>query len=320
MSTSSYESLLRACFGSILATVTGATVASCGSSPPSDCGGCGCSGVDAQSQSYDVTYTVCGSADADAEASSDGGALPDAGACFYTCAEACAILKPSSFGGTGVCVSSNIDVGAGQMATAMCATGYACLGRKVEGLETPRQGDWLARAAWLEAASVHAFVRLARELEAHGAPAELVARAKASARDEARHARIMRKLARKHGSRVPRVIPTDMPVRGLESIARENAVEGCVGETLGALLAAHRALSDSDPEMREAMAAIAPDELRHAALGWAVAEWVHANLADDARARVRAARDEAARSMLEAAASETERALAAALMQELWAA
>jgi hypothetical protein len=45
--------------------------------------------------------------------------------------------------------------------------------------------------AQLEAASIVAFDRLARELDAHGAPAELVAEARRAKTDEVRHARTL---------------------------------------------------------------------------------------------------------------------------------
>src|SRR5258708_38720960 len=78
----------------------------------------------------------------------------------------------------------------------------ACLRRAAR---SSSRGRWLADAAWMEAASVRAFQRLARELAAHGAPLELVREARRAARDEARHARVMTTLARRHGERVPRV-------------------------------------------------------------------------------------------------------------------
>ena len=66
---------------------------------------------------------------------------------------------------------------------------------------------------------------------------------------------------------------------------------------------------------------IAPDELRHAALGWAVNAWIERRLSPDARARVKAARDEAARALLaEARATREEHALATAIAEQLWAA
>ena len=57
-------------------------------------------------------------------------------------------------------------------------------------------GWWvvLIVAAWLEAASIPAFIYLARELDLHGAPSGLARAALAAARDEIRHARVMYRL------------------------------------------------------------------------------------------------------------------------------
>jgi len=175
----------------------------------------------------------------------------------------------------------------------------------------------LANLAWLEAASISAFRRLARELRAHGAPRALILRAKESARDEARHARLMSKLATKHGASVPRVTIRDVPVRSLESIARENAVEGCVMETYGALTAAWDATHEPDPEIADAMSQIAPDELRHAALGWAVAAWANERLSPAARKRVRAARNAAALALVAETPTKPESILASKLMEQV---
>jgi hypothetical protein len=312
-----FERVLRASFGGILASVSVASVAAC-SSQPTACGGCGC--ADSGVTPYNVTYTVCSTADAGTEAGSDGGV--DAGACFATCFEACAAMKPASAPGTGVCMSQP-DAGAGETVTASCQAEVLCTGRKLEGLENVDAGGpgaWLAKAAWLEAASVHAFLRLERELELHGAPTELIERARVCARDEARHARMMRQLARERGARVPRVAVTDVGVRTLERIALENAVEGCVGETYGALYAAWQSTHETDADIARAMRAIAPDELRHAALGWAVAAWIEPLLTDDERTRVEAARLAAARDIMARASSPEEHALATGLMREVWAA
>jgi hypothetical protein len=167
--------------------------------------------------------------------------------------------------------------------------------------------------AWLEAASVGAFRRLARELRAHGAPARLIAAAKASARDEIRHARVMAQLAKKHGSVVPPVVVRDVEhTRDLESVARENAVEGCVGETFGAALAAWDAEHGEHEDVRAAMRDIVDDEMRHAALGWAIAAWAEPHLSHEARVRVQGARDEAARDLAQKSP------LAAELHRTLW--
>ena len=81
--------------------------------------------------------------------------------------------------------------------------------------------------------------------------------------------------------------------RDIETIARENAVEGCTRETYAALVACRQARAATDPAIRAAMAGIARDETRHAALAWAVDGWSQALLGPAARRRVRDARREA---------------------------
>jgi hypothetical protein len=59
------------------------------------------------------------------------------------------------------------------------------------------------------------------------------------------------------------------PARSLEELAVENAVEGCVRETYGALTAIWQARTAKDPSVAAAVRRIARDETRHAALSWA---------------------------------------------------
>ncbi len=160
-------------------------------------------------------------------------------------------------------------------------------------------GAWLARVAWLEAASVPAFVFLARELEGHLAPRELIAAARAAVGDEIRHAALVGGLARRFGGQPAPAQVEAQAARSLEALAIENAVEGCVRETWGAALALRQSLAARDPEVRVAFAAIARDELRHAALGWAIDRWARTRLDDAARARVTLARAAAARALLD---------------------
>jgi len=245
-------------------------------------------------QDYMVTYDVCSivASDAGHDASTDAGEdSGDAGVCYTSCVEACQAMPPSNTNGVGSCVG-DVDGGDGGVRVAECQILQLC-GRMTGGLDEPATLEMIAHAAWLEAASIEAFRRLARELEAHGAPDDLVRRARGCARDEARHARLMARLATKRGARVPPVTGRARGTRDLESIARENAVEGCVGETFGALFAEWYARRASDPELREVLASIAPDELRHATLGWDVADWAEGKLDAPALARVREARREA---------------------------
>jgi hypothetical protein len=144
--------------------------------------------------------------------------------------------------------------------------------------------------AHLEAAAIEAFEILATELEHHGAPASLVARARRAARDEERHARIVGALAAREGAKVPRTRVRRGAVRTLEAIARENVSEGCVRETYGAAVAWVQATRASDPRVRRAMRRIARDETRHAELSWAVARWIEATLDRHAQRRLAAVR------------------------------
>ncbi|MDB4936236.1 MAG: putative lipoprotein [Labilithrix sp.] len=156
---------------------------------------------------------------------------------------------------------------------------------------------YFAQMAHDEAASVHAFVRMHDELSRLGAPASLVVAAQRSARDERRHARMMARRARALGAPVFPARVRRASRRTLEAIARENAVEGCVQETFGALLMRFQATRSCDASSRRLFARIADDETRHAALSWELARWAEAKLEGPARARVVAARARAVRSL-----------------------
>jgi hypothetical protein len=153
--------------------------------------------------------------------------------------------------------------------------------------------QFLAEMAHLEAASVVAFERLARELQAYGAPRRLVTAARRSALDEVRHARVTKRLAERRGATVPRCAVEPVLMRSLEEMAVENVVEGCVRETFGAALALFQAKSAEDAEIRRAFGRIARDESRHAQLSWAVAAWLDSKLDPPARRRVSNAHVEA---------------------------
>ncbi len=171
-----------------------------------------------------------------------------------------------------------------------------CEGRRPAGLRCAERvtssgfARYLADAAWLEAASIDAFRTLRHELRAHGAPRRLLRSASRGARDEARHARRMRSVARRHGVAVARVERDIPPPRPLVELAIENAVEGCIRETWGALVARHQGARAQDRTVREAMSRIAPDEARHAQLAWEIDAWLAPRLAPEERRRVSDAR------------------------------
>lgn len=134
-------------------------------------------------------------------------------------------------------------------------------------------GAWLADIAWHEAASVGAFRRLARELEAHHAPSNLVGRALQAARDEIRHARTFRRLAADLGACTVPVQFGPVSTRSLREIGVENAVEGCVRETWGALLALYQAEHAHEP-YRSVFREVAADETAHAQWSWDLDDWL----------------------------------------------
>ncbi|MFK7988904.1 MAG: ferritin-like domain-containing protein [Sandaracinaceae bacterium] len=174
-----------------------------------------------------------------------------------------------------------------------------CVGRRPEGLrDAPLPTDisvgaWLAETAFLEASAVHAFEVLADELMGLGAPSELVRDARAAAQDEVRHADTMKAVAARYGAETPAPEVEARAPRSRFAMAMDNATEGCVRETFGALLGHHQALAASDPQLRAAMATIAEDETRHATLSWRIAEWIEPQLTDAERSEVEAARREA---------------------------
>lgn len=181
-------------------------------------------------------------------------------------------------------------------------------GRRPEGVAFacaagPAVAAALAGLAQLEAASVPAFDRLAAELAAHDAPAALAAASRSAVHEERRHAALVAALARRAGMNpgVP-TVPTPAD-RTLEALAIDNAVEGCVRETWGALVATRQAITASDPLLRHAFAVIARDEASHAALSMALDAWVGDRLPAPAQRRVRDARRAAWRELAGEAAT-----------------
>jgi hypothetical protein len=154
-------------------------------------------------------------------------------------------------------------------------------------------GRHFAAVAHLEAASINAFLRLREELELHGADVALRDAALVSAMEEVMHTDVSTRLARRFGATPRRPEVEALPLRSLFAVALDNAVEGCVRETFGALVAHHQALHACDTEVRGAMARIAEDETRHAELSWAIDRWAREQLPADEREALRQAQREA---------------------------
>jgi hypothetical protein len=133
---------------------------------------------------------------------------------------------------------------------------------------------WLADAT-LEYSAIHAFVALARNLAAHGAPASLVRRALGAAAEEQRHTSACVEMAARYTGRTwcPPVEPmASLRVRGasIVDLVRETWIDGCIGEGLAAEMAGGRASECSPHRGRAVLSTIAADERRHAELGFDV--------------------------------------------------
>ncbi len=137
-------------------------------------------------------------------------------------------------------------------------------------------------AVWLddarqEHASVAAFAQLTLQLLALGAPPELLAASQVAGADEVRHAQGCFALASRFGSGL--VGPGPLPVNGaldsidLVSVAVATFEEGCVGETVAALLATEMRGHARDTQVVTLLNAIAEEEAQHAELAWSIVRW-----------------------------------------------
>lgn len=207
--------------------------------------------------------------------------IPDAGA--LSTAEGCAQFcsEHGAYGAQKVC---SIEPDAGTVFL-VCSFSTVCTGREPAGffapprdLQAPLLGRYFAEMAAGEAASVAAFRTLAAELHAHGMPARLVLRVRRAAGEEDRHFRIAAALAKRFGARAARSDVSPQPSRTLLETAIENAREGVVRETMGAVFGHFQALHARDHAVRRAMSRIARDETSHAVLSWAVDEQLRKRL------------------------------------------
>ena len=146
------------------------------------------------------------------------------------------------------------------------------------GAEERAVRDHFASSAQIELSSVWTFLRLAAELAAAGAPAELIARALDAADDEVRHAELCAHAA---GGVELAALPmhaaqprfTGRSPRALATLAVEAWLEGCLNETAAAE-EARLAAGDADRDVAQMLTTIARDEDRHAELSWDVLAWV----------------------------------------------
>ncbi len=131
--------------------------------------------------------------------------------------------------------------------------------------------------ARMEHASIASFARFTLELLAIGAPADLVEAAQEAGLDEIVHARACFGLASRYAGRPlgPDALAVfAMPARaGLVEAATAAVEEGCVGETIAALIASEQLAVVCDDAAKQALARIAADEVRHAELAYRFVAW-----------------------------------------------
>jgi hypothetical protein len=245
--------------------------------------------------------------------------LPDGPACTAIYSEAC-VLDAYSCGFAEVGTASCPDFGADQCC--FIVVGDCPIGRPFMVGGTARLASVAANGAWTaddgavmptvalldqptrdalaafwtrealtEHASVASFSRFVLQLLALGAPADLVRDATRATADEVEHARIAFSFASEYGGR--HVGPTELDVSGALDGIRDRAAaavsmasEGCVAETVSALLLRAAAEEATDPAVKAALTRIADDEMDHALLAWRALGWMLASGDEAMRASV----------------------------------
>ena len=168
-----------------------------------------------------------------------------------------------------------------------------CMGRRPMGHiehQTSNQdlGNHFANCAYLEAASVDAFIELAEQLRTWGAPADLIQRCLIAAEEERNHTQLMDGLAKMYGGHRPVPSAELQSNTSLFEVALHNAVEGCIHEAWAACVAMHQAIH-ADVSIKRIYTHIAKDEIEHAQLSWDLHEWFHSQLSENERHLLRLA-------------------------------
>jgi len=158
---------------------------------------------------------------------------------------------------------------------------------RVSSAERARLAEEWTKVGLMEHASIAAFARFTLQLMSLGAPSDLVERSNAATSDETLHAKLAFTIASAYAGRD--VGPGRLDVRGaleggsLEEILINVIREGCIGETVAAVEAAEALEHAVDPMVRDALARISKDELRHADLAWQFVRWALESGGEDLR-------------------------------------
>jgi len=138
--------------------------------------------------------------------------------------------------------------------------------------------DLYRQDALTEHASVASFARFVLQCLALGAPAEIVLEAQRAGLEEVEHAQLSFGLASAYSGRPERALELD--VRGAldgaldaREVALGVAREGCIAETVSALVITAARDQAEDPVVRQILTQVAKQELRHAELAWRYLAW-----------------------------------------------
>lgn len=139
--------------------------------------------------------------------------------------------------------------------------------------------SYWARVGCMEHASVSSFAKTSLELARLGAPAHLLRDVHLAALDEIRHAEIAFEIATRYGTRDVGPSAYAMPIALTTApmdLFRETFLDGCVGETIGAVLLGHAAerAEATAPTVAASLRRMARDEERHAELAWRTLAWL----------------------------------------------
>ena len=196
------------------------------------------------------------------------------------------------------CVCGRPFLVAGTSRTAALSVASEWRSAKFSDVEPVDAMAGLLAAAWRadaldEHASVASFCQFTLELLHFGAPPAMILAATLAAADEVEHALLCLALAAQLDNKPsgPGCLPcADLRIAGdLAAAAAAAVVQGCVGETLAALVAGSAARRATEPAVVEALARITEDETRHAELAWRFVRWACETGGEPVRDAVRVA-------------------------------
>jgi hypothetical protein len=143
--------------------------------------------------------------------------------------------------------------------------------------QTLAASHW-SRVAMIEHASVASFARFSMQLMSVGAPLDLLQLAHQAAQDEVKHTKIAILFASKFAK--SDIALGEFPVSAehlsfgdIGEAAEATAAEGCIEETIAALVA--RVVAEAViPDMQAPLRDVAQEEASHAALAWRSLQWM----------------------------------------------